>query len=230
MNKIIIAIDGFSSCGKSTIAKALAQKLNYNFIDTGAMYRAVTVYALRNQLIVVNNNWKGLIEALPKIQITFRYNDKLQKSEIYLNGENVDEAIRTMEVNNNVSAISALKEVRLEMVALQREMGKEKGVVMDGRDIGTNVFPEAELKIFMTADMMVRAYRRLDEYKSKGIEHDINDVLKNIVKRDYEDMFRSENPLCVAKDAIIVDNSNMNKEEQLEHVLNLIKEKSLLQA
>ena len=229
MQKITIAIDGFSSCGKSTMAKALAQKLNYSYIDTGAMYRSVTLYALQNNLIDKKKkpDFTKLIEELPKIKVEFIYNPTLHTSEAFLNGKNVDREIRTMEVNENVSAVSSIKEVREKMVLMQREMGKNKAVVMDGRDIGTNVFPDAELKIFMTADNMVRAQRRLDELSSHGDYHDINEVLQNLLKRDHADMHRKENPLIQAKDAIILDNTDLNKEQQLEFVIKLIADMQL---
>lgn len=229
MHKITIAIDGFSSCGKSTIAKALAQRLNYSYIDTGAMYRSVAVYALRNNLFDYSKkaDYTKIIEALPKIKVDFIFNPHTKTSETFLNGVNVDREIRTMEVNEIVSRISSIKEVREKMVALQREMGKHKAVVLDGRDIGTNVFPDAELKIFMTADNKVRAQRRLDELSSHGDYHDLEEVLQNLLKRDYEDMHRKENPLIKAKDAIVLDNTDINKEEQLEFVLKLIADMQL---
>lgn len=229
MHKITIAIDGFSSCGKSTIAKALAQRLNYSYIDTGAMYRSVAVYALQNNLFDYSKkaDYTKIIEALPKIKVDFIFNPHTKTSETFLNGVNVDREIRTMEVNEIVSRISSIKEVREKMVALQREMGKHKAVVLDGRDIGTNVFPDAELKIFMTADNKVRAQRRLDELSSHGDYHDLEEVLQNLLKRDYEDMHRKENPLIKAKDAIVLDNTDINKEEQLEFVLKLIADMQL---
>lgn len=229
LHKITIAIDGYSSCGKSTIAKALAQRLNYNYIDTGAMYRAVTLYALKNGLIDTQKkpSFEALIKALPKIKVDFVFNPHTKTSETFLNGENVDKEIRTMEVNENVSKVSAVKEVREKMVALQREMGKNKAVVLDGRDVGTNVFPDAELKLFMTADQKIRAQRRLDELSSKGDYHELEEVLQNLLKRDYEDMHRKENPLIQAKDAIVLDNTDLNKEEQLEFVLKLIADMQL---
>lgn len=229
MQSITIAIDGYSSCGKSTIAKALAQKLNYSYIDTGAMYRSVTLYALENELIdgKKKHDFTKLIEALPKIKVEFIFNEKTHVSEAWLNGRNVDREIRSMLVNENVSAVSSIKEVREKMVAMQREMGKSKAVVMDGRDIGTNVFPDAELKIFMTADNKVRAQRRLDELSSHGDYHDINEVLQNLLQRDHADMHRKENPLIQAKDAIVLDNTDLNRDQQLEFVLKLITDMQL---
>lgn len=229
MQKITIAIDGYSSCGKSTIAKALAQRLNYNYIDTGAMYRAVTVYALQNNLMDNSKKptFEKLIAALPTIKVVFIFNPHTKSSETYLNGINVDREIRSMEVNENVSKVSTIKEVREKMVALQREMGKNKAVVLDGRDIGTNVFPDAELKLFMTADNQVRAQRRLDELSSKGDYHELEEVLQNLLKRDHDDMNRKENPLIKAKDAIVLDNTDLSKEDQLEFVLKLIADMQL---
>lgn len=223
MSKITIAVDGYSSCGKSTLAKALAQKLDYHYIDTGAMYRAVTLYGLRNGIIQssVFDSVK-LIDALPNIHVSFSYNTHTKTSEVLLNGEHVEKEIRTMEVANHVSKVSSIKEVREKMVILQREMGKNKGVIMDGRDIGTHVFPDAELKLFMTADNDVRTQRRLDELSSKGEFHSFEDVKQNLLKRDYDDTHRKENPLRQAKDAIVLDNSELNKEEQLEFVIKLI--------
>lgn len=223
MSKITIAIDGYSSCGKSTLAKALAQKLNYNYIDTGAMYRAVTIYCLRNDIIRDNMVDKAkLIDCLNDIEVSFVYNTVTKLSEVFLNGEHVEKEIRTMQVANHVSSISSIKEVREKMVILQREMGKSKGVIMDGRDIGSHVFPNAELKLFMTADNDVRTQRRLDELMSKGEHHTFEDVKRNLEKRDFEDTTRKENPLIKAEDAVVLDNTDLNKEEQLNFVLKLI--------
>lgn len=223
MSKITVAIDGYSSCGKSTIAKALAQKLGYNYIDTGAMYRAVTLYCIKNGFIHKSKvDLPKLLASLDDITVSFAYNSLTKVSEVFLNGEHVEREIRTMEVANNVSAVSSIKEVREKMVMIQREIGKNKGVVMDGRDIGTNVFPDAELKLFMTADNDVRTQRRLDELLSKGEYHSFEDVKQNLLKRDYDDTHRKENPLRQAKDAIVLDNTDLNKEEQLEYVVKLI--------
>lgn len=223
MSKITIAIDGFSSCGKSTLAKSLAQKLDYNYIDTGAMYRAVTYYCINNGIIRQNDlNMDLLHQELPNIDVSFRHNTQTRVSETYLNGENVERDIRGMEVAQNVSRVSSVKEVREKMVALQRDMGKHKGVVMDGRDIGTHVFPFAELKLFMTADTDVRTQRRLNELSSKGEYYSFEEIKQNLIKRDYDDTHRKENPLVKAKDAIILDNTDISKEEQLEFVLKLI--------
>jgi cytidylate kinase len=224
-NKIIIAIDGHSSCGKSTLSKQLAKKLKYNYIDTGAMYRAVTLYALRNKLIdnkQVDKN--ALINALPNINISFVYNEKDEKSDTLLNGENVENEIRNIAVSENVSPVATIKEVRQTMVALQQKMGTQKGIVMDGRDIGTVVFPKAELKIFMTASDKVRAQRRYDELFAKGIEVSFNDVLQNIKERDQIDSNREESPLQKAPDALVLDNSCLTREEQLDWVLQKVKE------
>jgi cytidylate kinase len=224
-NKIIIAIDGHSSCGKSTLSKQLAKKLKYNYIDTGAMYRAVTLYALRNKLIdnkQVDKN--ALINALPNINISFVYNEKDEKSDTLLNGENVENEIRNIAVSENVSPVATIKEVRQTMVALQQKMGTQKGIVMDGRDIGTVVFHEAELKIFMTASDKVRAQRRYDELFAKGIEVSFNDVLQNIKERDQIDSNREESPLQKAPDALVLDNSCLTREEQLDWVLQKVKE------
>jgi CMP/dCMP kinase len=229
MSKITIAIDGYSSCGKSTLAKSLAQKLNYSYIDTGAMYRAVTYYCLQNGLIDKKHHLdtSGLHKALKKINLDFKFNSHTKISETYLNGVNIEDSIRTMEVSNNVSKVSSIKEVREKMIMLQREMGKNKAVVMDGRDIGSNVFPDAELKLFMTADPDVRAQRRLDEYSSHGQYFTLEEIKLNLNKRDYDDTHRKENPLTRAKDAIILDNSDLSKEEQLEFVLKLIADMQL---
>lgn len=220
--KITIAIDGYSSCGKSTIARAIATKLSYNYVDTGAMYRAVTLYALRNGLINGRNlDADGLIDQLEDIHIEFTFNQDTKVSEILLNGENVELFIRHMDVNDWVSQVSAVGEVRKKMVKLQQEMGKGKGIAMDGRDIGTTVFPDAELKIFMTADPDVRAQRRLDELESKQISASFEEVKENLLQRDHEDMNRSESPLRKALDAIVLDNTNITREEQLEFVIQL---------
>lgn len=225
MSKITIAIDGYSSCGKSTIAKALAHKLGYVYVDTGSMYRAVTLFCLRKGFIKDNLPETDLvIQALNDIHLTFKYNHSTRASDTYLNEENVEKEIRQMEVSNNVSKISTIKEVRTRMTELQREMGKNKGVVMDGRDIGTTVFPNAELKIFMTADTEVRVQRRLDELNAKGQHVSFEQVKQNLLSRDHEDTHRKESPLTKAADAIILDNTDLNKEEQLEYVIKLMED------
>lgn len=221
--KITIAVDGYSSCGKSTIAKALAAQLNYNYVDTGAMYRAVTLFALNNGLIDGKNlDTAGLIEALDDIEIQFVYNQEFKSSEILLNGENVEQYIRAMDVNDWVSQVSAIAEVRRQMVQIQQKLGKEKGIVMDGRDIGTTVFPDAELKIFMTADINIRTQRRLDELEAKKIPSDFEEVQKNLIQRDHDDINRSESPLRKAEDAVTIDNSQLDRNEQLNKALELV--------
>ncbi len=224
MQKITIAIDGYSSCGKSTLAKALAHKLHYSYVDTGAMYRSVTLYGLQNKLIDKDHhvNEKELIAALDKIELSFHFDDHTKTNETFLNGVNVDREIRTMEVNENVSKVSSIKEVREKMISIQRHLGKKKGVVMDGRDIGTNVFPKAEIKLFMTADNTVRAQRRLDELSSKGQYFTLEEVKQNLLQRDHDDSTRKENPLTRAEDAVVLDNTDLSKEDQLEFVLKLI--------
>jgi len=223
MNKIIIAIDGYSSCGKSTLAKQIANQLNYIYIDTGAMYRAVTVYALRNNFLSDNFfDKEGLINSLSFIKVSFSYNPVLNTSETYLEGENIEQEIRGIEVSNHVSKIAQVKEVREKLVEIQREIGENKGLVMDGRDIGTVVFPNAELKIFMTADYKIRAQRRYDELKAKGDDVSFEDVINNITSRDNDDTSRSENPLIQAEDAIVIDNSQITQDEQLKIALEYV--------
>ena len=221
MKKITIAIDGHSSCGKSTMAKDLARELDYTYIDTGAMYRAVTLYALRNGLFAEDGS--VLTEQLEKhmgnINITFQFNPETQKPDTYLNGELVEKEIRSLEVSNHVSPIAAVPFVRTAMVAQQQAMGQEGGIVMDGRDIGTTVFPQAELKIFVTASAEVRAQRRYDELVSKGMPEPYEDILKNVVERDYIDTHREVSPLRQADDALLLDNSHMTIPEQNEWVM-----------
>ena len=222
-SKLIIAVDGHSSCGKSTISKQLAKKLKYNYIDTGAMYRAVTLYALRHQLISDTTvDAETLIAQLPNINITFQFNEQEQKSDTFLNGENVETEIRELFVANHVSPIATIKEVREAMVKLQQEMGKNKGIVMDGRDIGTVVFPEAELKLFITASAEIRAQRRFDELKANGSDVNFDEILKNITERDHIDSTRKESPLRQASDALVLDNSYLSREEQLQWVLDKV--------
>jgi cytidylate kinase len=223
MKKITIAIDGYSSCGKSTLAKALASKLGYSYIDTGAMYRAATYYLLKKEIITNSKIDDFHVEKhLKDINVTFVYNPNLKYSETYLNNENVEREIRDMYVSNFVSQVSLLKSVRHKMVNLQKKMGKDKGVVMEGRDIGTNVFPNAELKLFMTADVEVRIQRRFDELHSKGQMASRAEIKQNLEMRDYEDSHRKENPLMQADDAIVLDNSELSREDQLNFVLKLI--------
>ena len=227
--KIVIAIDGHSSCGKSTFAKAIAARLGYIFIDTGAMYRAVTLYALENGGIVggiVNED--AIVALLDQIEISFRFNPARGASDIYVNGEFVEGNIRTIEVSNFVSPVSSIGAVRTKLVAMQQQMGKKRGVVMDGRDIGTVVFPDAELKIYMTADAAVRAQRRYEELKAKGDNVNYEEILENVISRDKADMSRAISPLRKADDAVVLDNSTMTVEQQmawfdaqLERVLSL---------
>ena len=225
MKKITIAIDGHSSCGKSTMAKDLARTVGYVYVDTGAMYRCVTLYALRNGLFTADGiNEEALRQQMPNIHISFQFNAETGRPDTYLNGELVENDIRTMEVSSHVSPIAALGFVREAMVAQQQQMGKDKGVVMDGRDIGTVVFPDAELKIFVTASAEVRAQRRYDELKGKGMEADYADILKNVQERDYIDSHREVSPLRQADDAILLDNSNMTIPEQKEWLLERFKE------
>jgi CMP/dCMP kinase len=225
-HKIIVAIDGHSSCGKSTIAKAVAVRFGYIFIDSGAMYRAVTLFALRHQLISEGTvKEQELIDLLPTIQIDFRYNPEKQKSDTYLNGENVEEEIRQLPVSQNVSPVATIAEVRAAMVRLQKEMGKDKGIVMDGRDIGTVVFPEAELKLFITASAEIRAQRRFDELTAKGETVSYAEILQNVQERDRIDSTREASPLRKADDALILDNSYLTREEQLVWVINKVQEK-----
>jgi CMP/dCMP kinase len=222
--KIIIAVDGHSSCGKSTLSKQLARELHYNYIDTGAMYRAVTLYAMRKGLIANDQvDEQALINELPNIHITFSFNEKDQKSDTILNGENVENEIRSLRISNHVSPVATIKRVREAMVEQQQIMGSEKGIVMDGRDIGTVVFPDAELKIFMTASPEVRAKRRYDELLAKGEAVDYQDILQNVEARDHIDSTREESPLKKAGDAIVLDNSTLTREQQLNWVLGKVK-------
>ncbi|MCL9805393.1 (d)CMP kinase [Flavobacterium amniphilum] len=222
MKKITIAIDGFSSTGKSTLAKQIAKKLGYVYVDTGAMYRAVTLYAMQNGFIdEFELNKTGLIESLSAIQLSFQFNSELGFGEMFLNGVNVEKQIRTLEVSGFVSQIAEISEVRSMLVKQQQQMGKDKGVVMDGRDIGTVVFPDAELKIFMNASPDVRAQRRFDELTEKGQLVSYDRVLENVLKRDHIDTSREDSPLVKANDAIEIDNSNLTREEQFHKVLEL---------
>lgn len=221
MGKITIAIDGYSSTGKSTLAKQLAKSLGYIYVDTGAMYRAVTLFALRKKYINENGtDEEAVIASLPQIQLQFKFNHDLGYAEMYLNGENVEQEIRKLEVSRYVSKISIIEAVRDKLVAMQREMGKEKGVVMDGRDIGTVVFPDAELKIFMTASADARAARRYKELLDKGEQITYADVLKNVRERDHIDSNRKHSPLKKSDDAIELDNTDMGLREQFERILN----------
>jgi cytidylate kinase len=217
--KIIIAIDGYSACGKSTTAKEVASILGYRYIDTGAMYRAVTLYFLEHHVSLTNP--KEISKALSNISISFHVSAK-NVTETFLNGLIVEHDIRKMKISENVSQVSSLKEVRMAMVEQQRKLGKERGVVMDGRDIGTVVFPDAELKLFMTADIMVRAYRRQQELLSNDKLVNLNEVLENIKKRDEIDTNRAESPLRKADDAVVVDTTNITVEEQVEDVIRMV--------
>lgn len=221
MQPIIITLDGYSSCGKSTLARALAQQLNYVFIDSGAMYRAITLYFLRNHIDWTNQ--QAVVDALQEINLQFHYNPNTGSSDMYLNDENVEALIRDMLVSERVSDIAAIKEVREFAVAQQQAMGTKKGIVMDGRDIGTTVFPNAELKLFITADPVVRVERRFKEMLAKNPNITIEEVKDNLEMRDYIDSHREVSPLRKADDAIVLDNSNLTREEQLAEALKLAK-------
>lgn len=229
MKAIVIAIDGYSSCGKSTIAKELSKILTYKYVDTGAMYRAVTLYFIQNK--VDYKNIDQVVKALDNIHITFKINSHTQAQETFLNDENIENEIRVNpRVAGYVSDVSSISEVRRFLVKQQQALGKERAIIMDGRDIGTVVFPDAELKLFITADPNVRAQRRFDELKEKGKETTIEEVLANLTKRDYIDSHRDDSPLMKADDAIEIDNSNINHQEQLDLILKLVNEKLGLKA
>lgn len=222
--KITIAIDGHSSTGKSTLAKQLARELGYVYVDTGAMYRAVTYFAMQHGLIDKDGfDKEGLIKLLPTVSLQFLFNPELGFAEMYLNEVNVETEIRSMEVSGFVSKVAEVSEVRAKLVEQQQHMGENKGIVMDGRDIGTVVFPNAELKIFMTASAEVRAHRRYDELTAKGQEVSYDEVLANVTERDYIDSHRTDSPLLKASDAIEIDNSNLSRDEQFERVVSLAK-------
>ncbi|MDE5418270.1 (d)CMP kinase [Labilibaculum sp. DW002] len=219
--KLIIAIDGHSSCGKSTVAKDLAKKIGYTYIDSGAMYRVVTLFAMRHNLISEDQvDENKLAHLISEVAISFQYNNEKQRHETYLNGELVEDEIRNMSVSNNVSVIAKIKFVRDKMVAFQRELSKEGGVIMDGRDIGTVVFPNAELKIFMTADVEIRAIRRFKELKEKGEDISLDEIRENVKKRDFIDENRDESPLKKAEDAIVLNNSHLTPAEQLDWIVD----------
>ncbi|WP_333694932.1 (d)CMP kinase [Flavobacterium sp.] len=223
MNHITIAIDGFSSTGKSTLAKQLAKHLGYVYVDTGAMYRAVTYFAMQNHWVGEDFlDAKALVNGLPKIKLHFQFNANLGFAEMYLNDVNVENEIRSIEVSRLVSKVAEISEVRTKLVEQQQEMGKNKGIVMDGRDIGTVVFPDAELKLFMTASAHTRAKRRFDELIEKGQKVSYEEVLQNVEERDYIDTHREDSPLVKAQDAIEIDNSTLTKKEQFDLVLDLI--------
>ena len=228
MKRITIAIDGFSSCGKSTMAKQLAKEIGYIYVDSGAMYRAVTLLALRNHLFASDGtiDEPALAKWLEKTEIEFKLNKKTRLPETYLNGENVENDIRSMEVSSHVSPIAVIPFVRKAMVALQQKMGSGKGIVMDGRDIGTTVFPDAEMKVFVTASDRVRAQRRYDELIAKGENADFDAVLANVRQRDYIDSHREVSPLRQAADAVVLDNSQLTREQQLAWLLQLYQERS----
>ncbi len=225
MSRINIAIDGFSSCGKSTLAKQLARRLGYTYIDSGAMYRAVALYVLDNGLVHEGRLDKaGLLERLDGITISFQHDPKTQRSETWLNGRNVENSIRGMEVSRFVTLVSPVPEVRAKLVQLQKALGREKGVVMDGRDIGTVVFPDAEVKLYMTARPEVRAQRRYQELRANGVEVDFASVLENIERRDEDDTQRAADPLIKAPDAIEIDNSDLSEEEQFDMALEFVEQ------
>ena len=223
MKKIIITIDGWSSCGKSTLAKQLAKVLNYLYVDSGAMYRAITLYFLRNHVDWTDK--KEVVEALKNVSLEFMFNEKSQQSEIYLNSENVEYVIRDLVIAEKVSDVAAIKEVRKFAVAQQQKMGVERGIVMDGRDIGTVVFPDAELKIFMTADNAVRVERRFKELFEKNPNITIDEVKTNLEMRDYIDSNREFSPLRQADDALVLDNTNLTEKEQFQKALKWVKER-----
>ncbi len=228
MKKITIAIDGFSSCGKSTMAKMLAKEVGYIYVDTGAMYRAVTLFAMRNGMIAPNGdvNRDALKAKMDALHVEFKLNPQTGKAETYLNGENVEHEIRGMEVSAHVSAIAAIDFVRTALVAQQQRMGHDKGIVMDGRDIGTVVFPDAELKVFVTASAEVRAQRRFDELVGKGMKANYDEILHNVQERDYIDSHREVSPLRKAEDAIELDNGQLTIAEQLQWLMDKFREKT----
>lgn len=228
MKKIIVAIDGHSSCGKSTMAKDLAREVGYIYVDTGAMYRAVTLFAMRNNLFDAegNINTERLEQLLPEVKISFKLDPETSRPMTCLNGEVVEQEIRSLEVSQHVSPIAALPFVRAKLVEQQQAMGGEKGIVMDGRDIGTVVFPEAELKIFVTASAEIRAQRRYKELQAKGMPADFDDILKNVEERDYIDSHRATSPLRQADDALVLDNSHLTIEEQKKWLMEKFNEKT----
>jgi cytidylate kinase len=227
MKKITIAVDGYSSCGKSTMAKDLAKTVGYNYIDSGAMYRAVTLYCMENGLFEGDlPDLENLEKQLDNIHISFRFNEETKHSDTYLNGKNVEKEIRRMDVSDKVSPVAAIGFVRKMLVKQQHALGKDKGIVMDGRDVGTVIFPDAELKIFVTARPEVRAQRRLDELTTKGEKADFEEVLANLQKRDHIDSTRKDGPLRQAEDAVVIDNSEMTIEEQNAYLLELYQERA----
>jgi CMP/dCMP kinase len=223
LKKITIALDGFSSTGKSTLAKQIAKELGYVYVDTGAMYRAVTLFAMQNNWVSDTQlELSNLLAALPAIELKFIFNSELGYAEMYLNGVNVEKQIRSLEVSNQVSKIASISEVRTKLVEQQKNMGKDKAIVMDGRDIGTVVFPDADIKLFMTADAQTRAQRRYQELLAKGDQVNFDEVYKNVVERDLIDSTREDSPLVKAADAIEIDNSKLSKDEQFHKVMSLI--------
>lgn len=228
MKKIVIAIDGFSSCGKSTMAKDLAREVGYIYVDTGAMYRAVTLFAMRHDMFATDGsiNEEELKRLLPEVSVSFRINAETKMPETCLNGEGVEREIRTLEVSQHVSPVAALPFVREKLVEQQQAMGKEKGIVMDGRDIGTVVFPDAELKIFVTASPEIRAERRFKELQAKGMPADFDEILKNVEQRDYIDTHRETSPLRQADDALVLDNSHLSIAEQKKWLLEKFEERT----
>tara|TARA_R110000850_G_scaffold18580_4_gene57038 strand:- start:178789 stop:179472 length:684 start_codon:yes stop_codon:yes gene_type:complete len=226
LKKITIAIDGFSSTGKSTLAKQLAKHLGYVYVDTGAMYRAVTFYAMQKDYVSEDHlNKEALVKDLPNINLQFHFNEALGFAEMYVNGTNVENEIRTLDVSRCVSQVAEVSEVRTKLVASQQEMGKNKAIVMDGRDIGTVVFPDAELKVFMNSSSQTRAERRYNELIEKGQHVTYEEVLENVQERDYIDTHREDSPLVKADDAIEINNSTLNKEEQFDLVLKMVEER-----
>lgn len=227
MKKITIAIDGFSSCGKSTMAKMLAKEVGYIYVDTGAMYRAVTLFAMRNGMIAPNGevNRDELKQKMQTLRVEFKLNEQTGRAETYLNGENVENEIRGMEVSSHVSAIAAIDFVRTALVEQQQRMGRDKGIVMDGRDIGTVVFPDAELKVFVTASAEIRAQRRFDELKGKGVEANFDEILNNVQQRDYIDSHREVSSLRKADDAIELDNGELTIAQQLQWLVERFEER-----
>lgn len=221
--KIIIAIDGYSSCGKSTLAKELAAKLSYNYIDSGAMYRAITLYFLRNAVDLTSHD--EVLSAIANVNLSFVFNENRNASDIYLNDENAEPFIRDMLVSEKVSEVAAIREVRSFAVGQQKRMGRKKGIVMDGRDIGTTVFPDAELKLFMTADPEVRVMRRFKELYATNANITLEEVRNNLELRDYIDSTREESPLHRAHDAVLIDNSNLTREDQVKLVMELVKDR-----
>ena len=226
VKKVTIAIDGYSSCGKSTFAKMIAKELNYIFIDSGAMYRAITLWCVRNNFVSDNHiDTESIVDGLKNISVSFVLNSETNTPEIFLNSENVENQIRTLEVTKYVSAISQIPKVRSRLVELQRKIGADKGIVMDGRDIGTVVFPDADIKIFMTASVDIRAKRRYDEFKAKGIDVNFEEIRSGIIARDIADENRDISPLRKADDAITLDNSRMSVEAQMSWIKEIIEKK-----